>query len=67
LRLTTEPAKNAQGAVPGVRGGYLRFWPFCLQRLAPQRRPDLYRRVAWRQFGIAGAQGAVVQRNIGLR
>ena len=40
---------------------------FLLERLVLRHRPDLYRRVAWLNFGIAGAQGAVVRHNISLR
>jgi hypothetical protein len=40
---------------------------FLLQRLAPRHRPDLYRRAAWLDFGIAGAQGAVVRHNISFQ
>ena len=40
---------------------------FLLERLVLRHRPDLYRRVAWLNFGIAGAQGAVVQHNMSLR
>jgi hypothetical protein len=38
-----------------------------LERLVLRHRPDLYRRVAWLNFGIAGAQGAVVRHNLCLR
>jgi hypothetical protein len=38
-----------------------------LERLVLRHRPDLYRRVAWMNFGIAGAQAAVARHNIGLR
>jgi hypothetical protein len=38
-----------------------------VERLVLRHRPDLYRRVAWMNFGIAGALGAVVQHNISLR
>ena len=40
---------------------------FLLERVVLRHRPDLYRRVAWLNFGIAGAQGAVVGRNFSLR
>jgi hypothetical protein len=40
---------------------------FLLERLILRNRPDLYRHVAWMNFGIAGAQGAVVGHNISLR
>jgi hypothetical protein len=40
---------------------------FLLEHLVLRHRPDLYRRVAWLNFGIAGAQGAVVQHNLSLR
>ena len=40
---------------------------FVLERLVLRHRPDLYRRVAWLNFGIAGALGAVVQHNVSLR
>jgi hypothetical protein len=40
---------------------------FVLERLALRRRPDLYRHIAWMNFGIAGAQAAVVRHNMGLR
>jgi hypothetical protein len=40
---------------------------FLLERLVLQHRPDLYRRIAWLNFGIAGAQAAVVRHNISLR
>jgi hypothetical protein len=40
---------------------------FLLEHLVLRHRPDLYRRVAWLNFGIAGAQGAVVQHNMSLR
>jgi hypothetical protein len=40
---------------------------FLLERLVLRHRPDLYRHVARLNFGIAGAQGAVVQHNMGLR
>ena len=40
---------------------------FLLERLILRNRPDLYRHVAWMNFGIAGAQGAVVRHNISLR
>jgi hypothetical protein len=38
-----------------------------LERLVLRHRPDLYRRVAWLNFGIAGAQAAVVRHNLSLR
>jgi hypothetical protein len=38
-----------------------------LERLVLRHRPDLYRRVAWLNFGIAGAQAAVVGHNLSLR
>ena len=38
-----------------------------LERLVLRHRPDLYRRVAWLNFGIAGAQAAVVRHNMSLR
>ena len=40
---------------------------FLLERLVLRHRPDLYRRVAWLNFGIAGALGAVVRHNISVR
>jgi hypothetical protein len=40
---------------------------FLLQRLVLRHRPDLYRRVAWLNLAIGGAQGSVVQHNISLR
>jgi len=40
---------------------------FVLERLVLRHRPDLYRRVAWLNFGVAGAQGAVVAHNVSLR
>ncbi len=40
---------------------------FLLERLILRHRPDLYRHVAWLNFGIAGAQGAVVEHNISLQ
>ncbi|MGD0776465.1 MAG: hypothetical protein ABSC05_26920 [Candidatus Solibacter sp.] len=40
---------------------------FLLERVILRNRPDLYRHVAWMNFGIAGAQGAIVQHNISLR
>jgi hypothetical protein len=38
-----------------------------MERLVLRQSPDLYRRVVWLNFGIAGAQGAVVEHNISLR
>jgi hypothetical protein len=40
---------------------------FLLERLVLQHRPDLSRRIAWLNFGIAGAQAAVVRHNIAVR
>lgn len=40
---------------------------FLLQRLVLRHHPDLYRQVAWMNFGIAGAQAAVVRHNMSLR
>src|ERR1035437_2127204 len=40
---------------------------FLLERLVLRHRPDLCRRIAWLNFGIAGAQAAVVRHNISLR
>ena len=40
---------------------------FLLERLVLRHRPDLYRHVAWLNFGVAGALGAVVQHNMSLR
>ena len=40
---------------------------FLLERLVLRHRPDLYRRIAWMNFGIAGAQAAVVRHNIAVR
>jgi hypothetical protein len=40
---------------------------FLLEHIVLRHRPDLYRHVAWLNLGIAGAQGAVVRHNIGLR
>src|ERR1017187_7374759 len=40
---------------------------YLLERLVLRHRPDLHRRVAWLNFGIAGVQGAVVQHNMSLR
>lgn len=38
-----------------------------LERLALRHHPELYRHVAWLNFGITGVQAAVVQHNAGLR
>jgi hypothetical protein len=38
-----------------------------LERLVLRHRSDLYRQVAWMNFGIAGAQAAVVRHNLSLR
>jgi len=38
-----------------------------LERIVLRHRPDLYGRVAWLNFGTAGALGAVVQHNMSLR
>ena len=38
-----------------------------LERLVLRHRPGLYRRVAWLNFGIAGARAAVVRHNLSLR
>jgi hypothetical protein len=38
-----------------------------LERLVLRHRPDLYGRVAWLNFGTAGALGAVVEHNMSLR
>jgi hypothetical protein len=40
---------------------------FLLEQVVLRHRPDLYRRIAWLNLGIAGAQGAVVEHNISLR
>src|ERR1039457_4619275 len=40
---------------------------FLLERVVLRHRPDLYRRVAWLNFGIACVQGAVVQHTISVR
>ena len=40
---------------------------YLLERVVLRHRPDLSRRVAWLNFGIAGVQGAVVRHNISLR
>jgi hypothetical protein len=40
---------------------------FLLERIVLRHRPDLYRHIAWLNLGIAGAQGAVVRHNLGLR
>jgi hypothetical protein len=40
---------------------------FLLEHLMLRHHPDLYRRVAWTNFVIAGAQGAVVRHNINVQ
>ena len=40
---------------------------FLLEHIVLRHRPDLYRHIAWLNLGIAGAQGAVVRHNLGLR
>ena len=39
---------------------------FLLERVVLRHRPDLYRRIAWLNLGIAGAQGAIVAHNVSL-
>jgi hypothetical protein len=40
---------------------------FVLEHFVLRHRPDLYRRIAFLNFGIAGAQTAVVGHNLSLR
>jgi hypothetical protein len=40
---------------------------FLLERVVLRHRPDLYRRIAWLNLGIAGAQAAVVGHNLSVR
>jgi hypothetical protein len=39
---------------------------FLLEQVVLRHRPDLYRRIAWLNLGIAGAQGAIVAHNVSL-
>jgi hypothetical protein len=69
-RPEANPVMAAPGSKFGVQSAALKLGlvgsSILLERLILRHRPDLYRRVAWLNFVISGAQGAVVQHNVSV-
>jgi hypothetical protein len=69
------PEANPMLATPGSKFGAgsaaiklgLLGSAFLLEHLVVSHHPELYRRVAWLNFGLSGALGAVVQHNVSVR